>query len=340
MATAQPPPCPPEPHPMLYPLTFQPIFKERIWGGRNLATLYAKALPPKQRIGESWEISDRPGDESVIARGPLQGKTLHWLMEQHPAELLGPRTKMPPRFPLLIKIIDAQETLSLQVHPPADKAAQLGGEPKTEMWYVAQAGPGAEFFVGLKKGVSRAEFENKLACQTVAECFHRIAVKPGDAMFLPSGRVHALAARTVIFEIQQNSDTTYRVFDWNRLDEQGKGRQLHVEQSLTCIDFADIEPSLLSRQTTRAEVGTIRPLVKNDLFEVNLRQLARNDALQLAAGRMEIIGVTEGALSIESGGDTIDLGAPTNSALMPAEKPCQHRTHAKGPVSYLQIHAN
>ncbi len=278
---------------MLHPLTFQPIFKERIWGGRNLATLYAKALPPERRIGESWEISDRPGDESVIARGPLQGKTLHWLMEQCPAELLGPRRKMPPRFPLLIKIIDARETLSLQVHPPPDKAAPLGGEPKTEMWYVAQAGPGAELFAGLKKGVSRAEFESKLARQTVAECFHRIPVKPGDAMFLPSGRVHALGAGTVIFEIQQNSDTTYRVFDWNRLDEHGQGRELHVEQSLASIDFADIEPSLLPRQTTPAHPGTIRPLIKNELFEVSLRQMAGSEPLPLAGGRMEIIGVTE-----------------------------------------------
>jgi len=322
---------------MLYPLTFLPIFKERIWGGRNLATLYAKTLPPDRLIGESWEISDRPGDESVIARGPLQGKTLHWLMEQCPAELLGSRRKVPPRFPLLIKILDAQETLSLQVHPPHAVAAALGGEPKTEMWYVAQTGPGAEFFVGLKKGVNRAEFESKLAGQTVAECFHRIPVKPGDAMFLPSGRVHALAARTVIFEIQQNSDTTYRVFDWNRVDEQGKGRQLHVEQSLASIDFTDIEPPLLSRQTIPAHPGTIRPLVKNELFEVNLRQMAGNDALNLAAGRMEIIGVTEGALRIESGGDTIPLSAG-QFCLIPAQCPAS-TVHASAPVSFLQIYA-
>jgi mannose-6-phosphate isomerase len=323
---------------MLYPLTFQPIFKERIWGGHNLATLYAKALPPGRRIGESWEISDRPGDESIIARGPLQGKTLRWLMEHHPAELLGPRRKMPSRFPLLIKIIDARETLSLQVHPPAALAAQLGGEPKTEMWYVAQAGAGAELFVGLKKGVSRADFERHLARQTVAECFHRIAVKPGDAMFLPSGRVHALGAHTVIFEIQQNSDTTYRVFDWNRLDDQGKSRQLHVEQSLASIDFADIEPPLLSHQTSPSRPGTIRPLVKNELFEVNLRQMAGSDTLQFSGGRMEIIGVTEGVLRIESGGDAIDLSAG-QFCLIPAQCAASAAS-ARAPVSFLQIYAD
>ena len=322
---------------MLYPLTFQPIFKERIWGGRNLAALYHKALPEGKRIGESSEISDRPGDESVIANGPLQGKTLHWLMEHHAGELLGPRAKMPPRFPLLVKIIDAQETLSLQVHPPAERALKLGGEPKTEMWYVAQAGAGAELFVGLRKGVDRSEFENKLACQTVAECFHRVPVKAGDAMFLPSGRVHALGAHTVIFEIQQNSDTTYRVFDWNRVDDQGKPRQLHVEHSLASIDFDDFEPSLLPAATSPARPGLVRPLVKNELFEVSLRQMSSSDTTALGQGQMEIIGITEGALRIESAGEVIDL-TEGGFALVPASRP-PTVARASGKVSFLQIYA-
>jgi mannose-6-phosphate isomerase len=302
-----------------------------------LATLYGKELPPNRTIGESWEISDRPGDESVIARGPLQGKTLHWLMEQCPAGLLGPRAKMPPRFPLLIKIIDAREKLSLQVHPPADKAAQLGGEPKTEMWYVAKADPGAELFVGLKKGVTRAEFNDRLQRQTVADCFHRVPVHAGDAMFLPSGRPHALGAGTVIFEIQQNSDTTYRVFDWNRVDENGKGRQLHVEQSLASINFSDIEPSLLPRQIIPASPGTIRPLAKNELFEVSLRQLGQGDSLPVAGGRMEIIGVTEGLLRIASGGDVVNLAAG-QFCLIPAQCPASEAL-AEASVLFLQIHA-
>src|SRR5258707_7208712 len=119
---------------MLYPLTFHPIFKERVWGGRKLEELFRKPLPPRGPIGESWEISDRPGDVSVIANGPLAGKNLHWLLENHAAELLGPADSYPERFPLLLKILDAQEKLSLQVHPPPEKAAELGGEPQTEMW--------------------------------------------------------------------------------------------------------------------------------------------------------------------------------------------------------------
>src|SRR4051794_32709991 len=199
---------------MLYPLTFHPIFKERVWGGRKLETLFGKRLPPARPIGESWEISDRPGDSSVIANGPFAGKDLHWLMENHGEELLGKADAVKGRFPLLIKILDAQDALSLQVHPPEHKALELMGEPKTEMWYIADAAPNAELFVGLKRGVTRHEFENKLRSGSVAECFHRVGVAKDDAMFLPSGRVHALGAGLVIFEIQQNSDTTYRVFDW------------------------------------------------------------------------------------------------------------------------------
>ncbi len=160
---------------MLYPLIFQPIFKDRIWGGRELERLYAKKLPAGQPIGEAWEISDRPGDASVIANGPLAGKDLRWLMENHAAEILGgAKPAAAGRFPLLCKILDAREKLSLQVHPPASKAAELKGEPKTEMWFIADAAPDASLYVGLKRGVTRAEFEQKIADGSVADCFHRI----------------------------------------------------------------------------------------------------------------------------------------------------------------------
>ena len=320
---------------MLSILTFEPILKERIWGGSNLAKTYAKKLPPGVPIGESWEISDRPGDESVVASGPWKGKTLHQLMEDHPVALLGRQKVMPKRFPLLVKIIDAREKLSLQVHPPAHRALELGGEPKTEMWYIAQAEPGAELYVGLKKGVTRATFEASLAQGTVADCFHRIPVKAGDAMFLPSGRVHALGAGTMIFEIQQNSDTTYRVFDWNRLDAAGQPRQLHLEQSLSSIDFADFEPSLLPAVEAPGHPGTIRPLVKDKLFQVNFRRLKARDALALWGGRMYILGVVEGSLGVMDRGASITLGAG-EFCLVPA---CctQPLLFSESGVAFLQV---
>jgi mannose-6-phosphate isomerase len=287
---------------VLYPFIFQPILKERIWGGRELERLYAKPLPPGKPIGESWEISDRPGDASVIANGPLAGKTLRWLMENHAAEILGgakPAAK--GRFPLLCKILDAREKLSLQVHPPADKAKKLKGEPKTEMWFITDAAPDASLYVGLKHGVTRAEFEKKISDGSVADCFHRIPVRAGDAMFLPSGRVHAIGDGLVIFEIQQNSDTTYRVFDWNRVGLDGKPRELHVAQSLASIDFNDFEPKLVETEFTADGKILKRPLVNDPLFNVEAWKLDSNASGLLKPKKLQIIAVTAGEIEIKSG---------------------------------------
>ncbi len=320
--------------PRLSVLTFQPLYKERIWGGRNLESLYGRRLPPDLPIGESWEISDRPGDESIVANGPWQGKSLHEIMLERPTELLGPLAETPKRFPLLIKIIDAQERLSLQVHPPAAQAVKLGGEPKTEMWYVVQAGPGVELLAGLKRGVTRAEFEKQLARGAVADCFHRIPVKAGDALLLPSGRVHAIGGRTMIFEIQQNSDTTYRVFDWNRLDAAGRPRALHLAESLASIDFADFEPSLLAA-VAPGDPGTMRPLVQDKLFHVTWRRLPAGGSLALGGGRMNILGVVEGALRVNDMDESTALPAG-GFCLVPA---CcgDAVARADGDVAFLQV---
>src|SRR6185295_5791128 len=239
-----------------------------------------------------------PGDVSVVANGPLAGKDLHWLVEHHRAELLGPASLQNGRFPLLIKLLDAQEKLSLQVHPPAQKAVALGGEPKTEMWYIADATPGAELYVGLKRGVTRAEFEQKIKTGEVAECFHRVPVRAGDTMFLPSGRVHAIGGGLVIFEIQQNSDTTYRVFDWNRLGLDGKPREVHVPQSLASIDFNDFEPPLIQAPWTSIDGGKLRSLVDDPLFQVDAVQLIPGDSTLPRLSVARIIGLLKGRLRI------------------------------------------
>src|SRR6267378_1553299 len=294
---------------MLYPLIFQPAFKERVWGGRELERLYGKTLPPGAIIGESWEISDRPGDASVIANGPLAGKDLRWLMEHHAAEILGgAKPAAEGRFPLLCKILDARDKLSLQVHPPASKAAELKGEPKTEMWFIADAAPDASLYVGLKRGVTRAEFEQKISDGSVAECFHRIPVRAGDTMFLPSGRVHAIGDGLVIFEIQQNSDTTYRVFDWNRVGLDGKPRDLHVAQSLASIDFNDFEPKLAQGQFTGNETKT-RPLVNDPLFNVEAVEMKSGTHTDLKSRALQIVGVVRGQIEIHSGSTLVKLSS-------------------------------
>jgi len=242
------------------PLIFEPIFIERMWGGRKLADLFGKKLPPNKRIGESWEIVDRPEAQSIVADGPLCGKTLHELWTQHRREIFGDLADT-PRFPLLIKILDAQEELSLQVHPPENLASSLGGEPKSEFWYVVAADPDAELLLGFREPITRRRLEERLGDGTVIDHVHRIRVQAGDAVFLPAGRVHAVGAGNLLIEIQQNSDTTYRVFDWNRTDPAtGSKRDLHVEQAIQCIDFKDVQPKLIQSE------GEL--LISHNLFEI------------------------------------------------------------------------
>lgn len=320
--------------PPLYPLSFQPILKPQIWGGRNLERLYGKQLPAGVNVGESWEIADRPEGSSIVQNGPLAGRELSWLMANQRAELIGEAQAPKGRYPLLVKILDAQTALSLQVHPPAAAAASLEGEPKTEMWYVTEAAPGAELFLGLRRSTTPAVFEARLKAGTVAGCFHRVPVHPGDAAFLPSGRVHALGAGVVLFEIQQNSNTTYRVFDWNRVDAHGRSRELHVSQALACIDFADYEPGLIQSPTVESNGRRHRRLVIDPLFSVELVQLPLGGQMEAPAPRSLVIGVVEGQLQVGSEAGAVELAAG-QFCLVPAVLQQAH-LQALRPTAFLQ----
>jgi len=241
------------------PLTFDPICVERLWGGRRLESEFGKKLPPKTRIGECWEIVDRPEAQSIVRDGPMRGKTLHELWTQSRDEIFGDVPDS-PRFPLLLKLLDASDKLSLQVHPPENIAGALGGEPKTEFWFVAAADEGAEIYLGFSEPITREQFEKALGEGTAEQHVHKIPVKAGDAVFLPAGRLHAAGAGSLLIEVQQNSDTTYRVFDWNRRHSSGEQRQLQVDQALQCIDFNDVRPELLD---SHREL-----LLRDDLFEI------------------------------------------------------------------------
>jgi mannose-6-phosphate isomerase len=302
---------------MLYPLIFWPIFKERVWGGRNLERFYRKALPKNTLIGESWEITDRPGATSVIANGPLAGKDLRWLMETQTRELLGQAKALNGRFPLLVKILDAQATLSLQVHPPASVASQLGGEPKTELWYFTKAASEAEIFLGFRRGITREIFARKLQEGAVAECFHRHRPRAGNAALIPAGRVHALGAGLILFEIQQNSDTTYRVFDWNRVGLDGRRRELHLAQALASINFDDYEPGLLIPQNRPGPGVQTQCLIEGPPFSVDLVRLEQSQYSPVNLPVATILGLVNGQLAIIHADQTITLN-PGQFCLLPA----------------------
>lgn len=227
------------------PLLFEPLFLERAWGGRRLASALGKKLPPGKLIGESWEIVDRPEAQSVVRQGPWRGQTLHELWRDHRAAIFGVEMPELSRFPIFAKLLDAQEKLSLQVHPDAAATGLVGGEPKTEVWYFAAADDGAEIYAGLRPGVTREQLEEAVRQGTAADLVHRLEVKTGDAFFVPSGRLHAIGAGNLLIEIQQNSDTTFRLYDWGRSAPQGLPRKLQIEEALQSIAFDDFEPGLI-----------------------------------------------------------------------------------------------
>ncbi|QYY36815.1 type I phosphomannose isomerase catalytic subunit [Ruficoccus sp. ZRK36] len=291
---------------------FKPIYQERVWGGRGLADQLGRALPGEAPIGESWEIVDRPEAQSVVAEGPQAGLTLRELVEKHADTVMGPGYDASTPFPILVKWLDCQDRLSLQVHPPADIAPSLGGEPKTENWYVAEAEPHAAMLIGLKNGVTREEFETALRENRAEPLVHRIPAKKGESMFVRSGRLHALDAGCLILEIQQNSDTTYRVYDWGRVGLDGQPRQLHIEESLKCIEFNDYEPDLLR------PVGDKQVIAESELFNITRYTLRSGQKLEFPAGEQpRLIGVVDGAL--RDCADETTIGRSANVLLPYAE---------------------
>jgi mannose-6-phosphate isomerase len=277
------------------PLTFDAVCIEHVWGGRELERLYGRKLPkPDGRYGESWEIVDRDPEQSVVVAGEYAGLSLHELWTQRREELFGEGFEDSARFPLLLKVLDARDDLSIQVHPPAGVIAKLGGEPKNEMWYVADCKPGAKLYVGLKAGVSRADFERAIGDGTVAECVHELTPQPGESIFIHTGRLHAIGAGFLIHEIQQNSDTTYRVFDWNRPGLNGQPRQLHVAASLASIDFDDHTPTM--------DVPVGNTLAACRYFKTTRQVLAAGATIgNPEAGRFSILVVVEGCLQSHAG---------------------------------------
>lgn len=252
---------------MLYPLRFQPLFRRYLWGGRRLQTQLGKPIGDGDDYAESWEVVDRKADQSVVQYGPRAGQTLHQLLTECGPELLGCHAGL-TSFPLLFKFLDCNRVLSVQVHPNDAQASLLDppDQGKTEAWVVMDAAPGSRIYAGLRPGVDRKILADAIATGNVESCLASFEPQAGDCLFIPAGLVHALGAGLLVAEIQQSSDATFRLFDWNRVDKNGKSRPLHIAESLDSIRF---------------DLGEGRPLVPVPTADRARQQLVRCDKFVL-----------------------------------------------------------
>jgi mannose-6-phosphate isomerase len=304
--------------PVDQPLRFQPLLRATAWGGRALARFLGKNLPAGARVGESWEVSDHPAHASVLATGSLYGHTLRRLMEEHREELLGPAAARFGRFPWLIKFLDARDWLSVQVHPDerAVRALLPGEGAKTEAWLVLDAQPGSLIYAGLAPGVGPTELREALRQRTVADCLHRFEPRPGDLVFLPAGTVHAVGGGVLLAEIQQTSDATFRLYDWDRIAADGKPRLLHIEQALASIDWSQ---------------GPVQPAgaVRCPYFAVD--RVRHTSAFAVGGdGRLQALIVAEGQGRFDNG----DFVMAGDAWVLPARLPSM-MLHVEGALSGL-----
>ncbi len=304
----------------LYPYTFTPIYKEKIWGGRNLERLFVRALPQGQTIGESWELADLAEGTSVLANGPEAGKTLTEITRELGSDLLGATRPVDGRFPLLLKLLDANDILSLQVHPDARAVAEIGPPAalKTECWYIVESRDGM-VYRGVRDGVTPEAFRKAIESDTVADLVQRYDVAGGDFHHLPAGTVHALGAGVVVAEVQTPSDTTYRVTDW------GRGREIHVERSMQCIHFnvSDADPpgaDAASGVLVDTPYFRVRRIAGDQArsFEVGQGRCAAFMMLAGPACRFSHAGTVERDVDVRPG-DTIVLPAALQDARMTVE---------------------
>lgn len=301
--------------PDLYPLRFRQVFRRYLWGGRRLESALGKQLGPGDDYAESWEVVDHGTDQSVVDAGPLAGTSLHELVRHHGHDLLGIHHPQ-DRFPLLFKFLDAHKNLSVQVHPDDEQAAQLDPPDlgKTEAWVILHADPGSVVYAGLKRGFDRAAFEREILRGTAELCLHRIQPQSGDCLFIPAGTIHALGAGLVVAEIQQASDTTFRLYDWNRVGPDGSPRPLHIEQGLAVSDFDRPPASLQTPQPTDRD--HVERIVECDKFVLDRWRFDHTQSLGRDQ-RFHILAVVQGEVRAEGDPSGEPLGAG-QTMLVPA----------------------
>jgi len=304
-----------------YPLKFEPIYKPRVWGGRRMESRLRKNVP-EGTIGESWELVDLESDRSVVAVGPAKGKTLAQLVSLWGGDMLGGAKLVDGRFPLLLKYLDAEQPLSVQVHPTEGAARQAGGEVrvKHEAWYVIDAAPGAWILRGLKAGVDAEQLRTALAQGRVEDVLSRIAVRPGHAYYMPSGTVHALGPGVLVAEVQTPSDTTYRLFDWNRTDPKtGKSRELHIEEGLACVSFEPVSAEAETPEHVASVWTAITRLIRCDSFQMERVRMVAGMEQMIPYDEMVAWMVLEGAGEVSCDGlaEPIRFGVG-DTVLLPA----------------------
>ncbi|MBU0678138.1 MAG: class I mannose-6-phosphate isomerase [Verrucomicrobia bacterium] len=300
----------------LYPLILKPAYKDYLWGGDKIIRYFKRDEPPGV-YAESWEVSDRPEGPSVAANGPFAGKTLSEIAEGRAAELFGNRSTG-GKFPLLIKLIDAKQKLSVQVHPDDESAARYGGEAKTEMWYVLDAEPGAYVYAGLKEGVDRDVFSKAIEEDTFEDVLVKIPVGKGDAVFMRGGRVHAIGEGCLLLEVQQNSNTTYRIYDWGRFGSDGKSRQMHIDEALQVIHWDDTESARVTESPV-AERGESRltEVLTTPYFRLERLDLHGEWEDECDGSTFHVLFVAEGEVRLKAGQFDETIAAGT-SCLLPS----------------------
>ena len=305
---------PKSPHLKPYPVRFQPVLKQTIWGGRRLGEQLGKPIGPESNYAESWEVVDHGDDQSVVNNGPLAGQTLAGVIAGHRKWLLG-HDVPDGSFPLLLKYLDCNRVLSVQVHPSDRYGLQMNPPDlgKTEAWYIVAAEPGSLVYAGLKRGVDRAALTRAIEAGQAEQMLHSFHPSPGDVLFIPAGTVHALGAGLLVAEIQQSSDTTFRLFDWNRVDESGSARPLHLQQGL---DVSDYESGPVAPRRCDPLVSGWQSMVESDKFV--LRVMEQGRAAVGGDGKFHIVTVPRGeaTLRFDLGQTQMKAGA---TVLLPAE---------------------
>lgn len=321
----------------LYPLKFHPIPLEKLWGGNNLQRIFSKNFSPDAPVGESWEISSIKENISVVADGHLEGNNLEELIEVYMGDLVGEKVfeKHGGSFPLLIKLIDATDDLSIQVHPDDELAFERHGSMgKTEMWYVLNALPGAELISGFNQEVTPTIFTEKLNDGNLYDILNVEKVRAGDVFFTPAGRVHAIRKGIVLAEIQQTSDITYRIYDWDRTDEKGNKRQLHVDLAIDAIDFSHHDNY---KTVVEEELNNPVLLADCEYFTTNFIRLDRQITRDyISIDSFVIYLCTEGGLSIKWANGTVDM-KKGETILIPASIE-EITLSCEAPASLLEVY--